>query len=44
MEAIRLVTLMPEYYQSHENGQDFDAHNGFIPIFKKEFGFNHIKL
>ena len=37
-------TLMPQYYQKHENGQDFNAHNGFIPIFKKEFGFNHITL
>lgn len=26
---------MPEFYQNHENGQNFDAHNGFIPIFKR---------
>ena len=40
----KVSTLMPEYYQNHENGQNFNAHNGFIPIFQKEFGFNHIKL
>lgn len=40
----KVSELMPEFYQNHENGQNFDAHNGFIPIFKKDFGFNHIKL
>jgi len=40
----KVSKLMTDHYQNHENGQDFNAHNGFIPIFQKEFGFNHIKL
>lgn len=40
----KVSELMPKYYQGHENGQNFNAHNGFIPIFKEKYGFEHIKL